>query len=155
MNRLLAWVLVAIGLLLVGFGAGWHEKGVHVAAGETKAAKADVQAVTANFQAQGQKQAQTLAKEQDKSIALATAQQLTRATSATIQLEIRDAEFTPVPPAAGDSCADPAASPEWVQLYNAAAAGHPTTAASTSAGGVHGTGAGVVPAGPDADPSQH
>lgn len=155
MNRGLAWVLVAIVLLVVGFGTGWHEKGVHVAAGETKDAKADVRAVTENFQAQGQKQAAVLAQEQDKSIALATAQQLTRTTAATIQLEIRDAAFTPVPMAAGDNCADPAASPEWVRLYNEAAAGTAAAATATRPGGVHAGSAESVPARTDATPGQH
>ena len=47
MNRILAAALGVVVALAIGFAAGWHARGVSVAAGQTKTAHAETTAVVA------------------------------------------------------------------------------------------------------------
>ncbi len=120
MNRLAYLVLGAVALLIVGFGAGWHGKSVHDLAGRAKDADARVDQITRNVQAQASKLQQQLQLEQDRTLALHTQHDLTRASGTALRLEIDHVVFTAPADAAG--CVDPLASDEFERLYNAAAA---------------------------------
>src|SRR5574337_1222522 len=125
--------------LACGFGAGWHAKGVSMAAAKAKAAQADTQAVIADVARQAQDlHAQQLA-EQGKTAALNTDLTNIRVEASALDVEIAHAPLETPPPAAGKPavCPDPVGAAEFLRLYNAAARGGAPAAASTTAGRVH------------------
>jgi hypothetical protein len=123
-----------VALLVVGFAAGWHAKGVSVAAGETKVAQAEVQQISDSVAKQATALQKRLQDEQDKSLGLAIAQQQLRTAGNGIRLEIADAHFTPTPVADGACPADdPVGSDEFVRLYNRAAKGGGAAATGAAA----------------------
>ena len=74
MNRLLAKVLGVVIALAIGFAAGWHAKGVSVAAGQTTTARAETQTVIAGVNKQATEQNARQVVEQGKSVAMDTEQ---------------------------------------------------------------------------------
>ncbi|CAM5590878.1 hypothetical protein [Rhodanobacter lindaniclasticus] len=141
-QKLAIYALVAIALLVCGFGAGWHAKGVSVTAALAKAAQADSRAVVADVARQAQDLHAHAVAEQGKTAALNTKLTDIRVEASTLDVEIAHARLEPPPPAAGEPavCADPVGGAEFLRLYNAAARGGAPAAASTAAGGVHGGG---------------
>lgn len=141
MNRILAAALGVVLALALGFGAGWHAKGVSVTAGEAKTARAETQAVITGVTKQAADQHAGQVVEQGKSIALGAEQAGIRSTGDKLQQEIDRAPFivTAPPiviatPTASISCPDdPVGSDDFVRLYDAAARGaDPAVAASTT-----------------------
>ncbi|MGC1550521.1 MAG: hypothetical protein WA777_18520 [Rhodanobacter sp.] len=131
----IAYIALALVLALAaGFATGWHAKGVSVTAAQSKAEKAQTTAIVAGVNKEAAAQHTQLVAEQGKTLALDSTQQDVRSNGVTIEKEINHAIFIPYEvPSAAVSCPDPAASPQFVRLYNAAAAGNPAAAASTSA----------------------
>jgi hypothetical protein len=141
-NRILVQALGVVLALVIGLGAGWHAKGVSVAAGQTKTARAETQVVITGVKQQADEQHEAQVAEQGKSIALGTEQAGIRATGDKLQQEIDRATFHVTAPnivVATPTMAlrcpdDPVGSDDFVRLYNAAARGaDPAAAASTSA----------------------
>jgi hypothetical protein len=136
LQKLAIYALVAVALLVTGFGAGWHAKGVSVTADQVKASNQTIAAITDSVTRQAAAQSAEMAGEQAKSLALDIERRRLASTGFNIQLEISHAQFDPAPPAAGAApmvCPRATASPEFMRLYDAAAAGSPATAASASA----------------------
>lgn len=130
MKQILIYIVAAIALLAMGFGGGWHAKGVSVAAGQTKTAKAETVAVVADVKKQVATQQVAAKVEQGKSQALAADQQSLRDHGAAIQQEIDHVVFVyPKPkPDAGIQCPNPLGTTEFVRLYDSAARGKPEAA---------------------------
>jgi hypothetical protein len=129
----LALIVALIVALAIGFGAGWHAKSVSVAAGQAKAAHAETAAIVADVTKQATDQHAGQVAEQGKSLDLAGVQQSVRDLHVQIQEQISHAVFVPYAmPAGAATCPDPAATAEFVRLYNSAAAGSADPAASTS-----------------------
>lgn len=143
MNRILAAALGVVVALAIGFAAGWHAKGVSVAAGQTKTARAETAAVVAGVAKQATEQHAGMVAEQGKSIALGIEQAGIRATGDKLQQEIDRASFSFPAPAivlapqavATVRCPDdPVGSDDFVRLYDAAASGgDPAVAGSAGA----------------------
>lgn len=141
MKNLAYLLLGAVVLLVIGFASGWHAKGVSVAAGATKAAHAETQAVIASVNTQAAAQHVDQVKEQGKSIALGVDQAAIRATGDRLQQEIDRANFNVQPPSVvlGATMVhvgcldDPVGSTDFVRLYDAAARGDDPAAAASSA----------------------
>jgi hypothetical protein len=141
-NRILAEVVGLVLALAIGFAGGWHAKGVSVAAGQTKTARAETQTVITGVKQQADEQHKAQVAEQGKSIALGTEQAGIRATGDKLQQEIDRATFhvtapniVVATPTVAISCPDdPVGSDDFVRLYNTAARGaDPAAAASTGA----------------------
>lgn len=135
LQKLATYAVLAIALLAIGFGAGWHAKGVSVQAKQGKTAQADTKAVVADVKQQATAQHAQATAEQGKTLALDLEQHRIHANDLAIQLEIPHATFEPAPVAAGGepvACPRAVGSPEFMRLYDAAARGAPA-AASTAA----------------------
>ncbi|KLD65436.1 hypothetical protein [Dyella japonica] len=132
MKQIAIYIVVAIALIAVGFGAGWHCKGVSVTAGQVTEAKAEVQDVVQQFQDQGAEQFAYLKVQQHQTLTLAADQGAIRATAEATKQEIQHATFHPASAPAA-ACPEPLRSPEFVRLYKQAARGNPAVAGSTAA----------------------
>ena len=142
MKNLAYLILAAVLAVVIGFGFGWHAKGVSVESGQVKTARAETQTVITGVKQQADEQHKAQVAEQGKSIALGTEQAGIRATGDKLQQEIDRATFhvtapniTIATPTVALSCPDdPVGSDDFVRLYNAAARGaDPAAAASTGA----------------------
>lgn len=133
LQKLATYAVVAIALLAIGFGAGWHAKGVSVQAKQGKTAQAETKAVVADVKQQATAQHDQAVAEQHKTLAVNVEQSTIREHESATKQEIEHAVFTPAPPANPVDCTDPGASAEWLRLYNAAAAGSPAPAAASTA----------------------
>ena len=142
MPRIAYEALAIVLALVIGLAGGWHAKGVSVAAGQTKTARAETQAVITGVKQQADEQHKAQVAEQGKSIALGTEQAGIRATGDKLQQEIDRATFhvtapnivVTTPTVALRCPDDPVGSDDFVRLYDAAARGaDPAAAASAGA----------------------
>ena len=101
MTRLMAVALAVVVAAVMGFGAGWHAKGVSVTAGQVKESQQAMREITRSVAEQSEKQQADMREEQTKSVALAAELAMVRAAGADIRLEIDHAAFRPTPLVAG------------------------------------------------------
>lgn len=134
-------ILAAIVAIALGFGIGWHAKGVSVTAGQAKTARAETAAVVDGVNKQAAEQHAGQVVEQGKSIALGAEQTGIRAAGDKLQQEIDRAPFhvtapniVIATPTVALSCPDdPVGSDDFVRLYDAAARGADSAAAGSAA----------------------
>lgn len=127
-------LLIALALLLIGFGAGWQVSAWRMKAGQADTAQARADAITNSVTTQITQRQGELQREQDATAGLLAHSRLIRAGSADIRLEITHANFTvPPPPGVVASCPDPVGSAEFARLYaRAARGGDPAATGGTS-----------------------
>lgn len=134
MTKYLAGLLALIVALALAFGAGWHAKGISVAAATAKSDHQALSDMATDVNHQIIAQTAKLQEQQDASARFFAQQRLLLGQGADIRLEIEHAVFTPdAPLGIAPACPDPAGTAEFERLYNAAAKGG-NTAPSESAG---------------------